>query len=113
MIRAARLIVALLLFALPFCYFGGPAEQQDDYAAWSSVEPTGTWTLAAEAAIGRTSIARQDPADIGRFGPRYSELGQRTRVKFRAGLLSAIAKVREQFRAGDRLLREHARQQWA
>ena len=68
-----------------------------NYAAWSAVDKDGLWTLAAEQAVGATSLASQSPGDIRMFCPRYAALGPDARVRFWVTLLSAMAKFESNF----------------
>ena len=84
-----RLFPAFLFIAAPCLAL--------DYAAWSSKDPSGAWTKAAELAVAETGLSKTSPADIALFCPKYKLLGFAERTQFWVGLLSAVARPESGF----------------
>ena len=86
--RFACILPVLLLSA---CHLAGDQLPDTGYAYWSTANPDGSWTAAAEEAVRDTTLPTSRPADIEAYCPRYPDLGSEGRVKFWVGLLSAMA----------------------
>lgn len=69
-----------------------------DYAAWSGVNPDGSWTRAAEQAISRVALANTTPRDVNSFCPRYTTLSHSQRIAFWVALVSAMARPESNFK---------------
>lgn len=72
--------------------------QAEDYGAWKKVNKDGSWTRAAEQAVGATSLATLEPKDIATFCPAYATRDTAQRNQFWAGLLSAMARPESNFK---------------
>lgn len=69
-----------------------------DYAAWSAHNEDGSWTRAAEYAVGNSDLPKLQPADIQQFCPQYARLPVQQRKQFWVGLLSAMSGPESNFR---------------
>lgn len=69
-----------------------------DYAAWSGHNQDGSWTRAAEYAVGNSELPKLQPADIQQFCPQYRRLPHQQRKQFWVGLLSAMSGPESNFR---------------
>lgn len=87
--RACAAIMALL----PLAAWGA-----DDYGAWSGHNADGAWTAAAEQAVAASALPASAPGDIQAFCPAYAERSPEERVRFWAGLLSAMARPESNFK---------------
>jgi hypothetical protein len=69
-----------------------------DYAAWSAHNEDGSWTRAAEYAVGNSELPQLQPTDIQQFCPQYGRLPVQQRKQFWVGLLSAMSGPESNFR---------------
>ena len=69
-----------------------------DYAAWAKKNTDGSWTAAAEAAVGASGLPDSIPRDVEAFCPSYKSRSLAERKIFWVGLLSIVSRPESNFK---------------
>jgi hypothetical protein len=98
--RACGIVLLLVAWA-------AQARDAPDYAAWKDVNKDGSWSRAAENAIKNTTLGTLVPKDVTIFCRAYGGLDTDKRIRFWAGLLSAMAKPESNFKPEAKYVEPH------
>lgn len=93
-LRLPLATLAALLALLPLAAWSAAT----DYAAWAGKDAGGAWTAAAERAAAASTLPSSLPGDVQAFCPAYAQRSPEERVRFWAGLLSAMARPESNFK---------------
>ena len=86
-------LTACLVFLFPLTAWAA-----DDYAAWAKKNLDGSWTAAAESAVGASALPSSQPSDVQKFCPGYAKRSAEERKMFWVGLLSIVARPESNFK---------------